>query len=116
VQSDTELLKYKDHILQHTNDGEKGFDEYLKTVHVNIITDNSICLYIILEKCTFLYYLEAYNKQGFRECRKTGLKLYEDYTVKQGLPVFYTGVSNLFKNNSMKIEEDLWMFIPKKDN
>lgn len=110
--NDEELLKYKEQILQRATDGEEGFSLYLKSTHINIITDNSICLLVFDDDIVILYYMEAFSRQGYRECREKILSLYNTYTVKQGMPIIYTGKSNVCYRNSIEIKPNLWQFIP----
>lgn len=114
MQSDDILLEYKDEILKHTTDGEEGFKIYLDSPHINIITDNFIVCYSILEDRIILYYMEAFNKAGFRECREIGLGLFEEYSINKQMPILYTGKTNLYKNNSYEIEDGVYQFIPKE--
>ena len=111
--SDEILLEYKDHIVKYTTDGEDGFDEYLETTHINIITDSMIFLYSIMDDHIVLYYLEVFTKRGRVEATKLALELFNEYTTKQQIPIVYTGINNQFKNNSVKLEKDLYQFMPK---
>ena len=112
--SDEVLLRHKDRIIEHTTDGEEGFEAYLSSTHINIITDDLICCYSITETCIVLYYMEAFNKQGYRECRDLGIALFKTYTIELQMPIIYTGVTNLFSNNSVEIEPNIYQFFPKE--
>lgn len=111
--SDEVLQEYKDHIVKYTTDGEEGFEEYLETTHINIITDSMIFLYSIMDDHIVLYYLEVFTKKGRVEATKLALELFNEYTTKQQIPIVYTGINNQFKNNSVKLEKDLYQFMPK---
>ena len=111
--SDEALLEYKDHITKYTTDGEEGFDEYLETTHINIITDNMIFLYSIMDNYIILYYLEVFTKKGRVEATKFALELFDEYSIRHNIPIVYTGINNQFKNNSVEIEKGLYQFMPK---
>jgi len=113
MQSDKELLKHKERILKHTTDGEKGFNAYLDSLHVNIITDNAICLYVIEDDYIVLYYMEAFNKRGNRESRRNILFLYDTYTKDKEMAILYTGKTNIGSSNSIEIKPNVWQFIPR---
>lgn len=112
--TDEILLEHKDHIIKHTIDGEDGFNEYLATTHVNIITDDLIFLYSLMDDYIAFYYLEPFNRKGSVELSKLGVGLFDVYTTKYNMPIMYTGKRNVLGNNSIEIEPDVYQFIPKE--
>ena len=112
--SDEELLEYKYRILKNSTDGEDGFNEYLNSLHLNIISEDMICLYSIMDDYIALYYMEAFNRRGYKDCKEMILFLYGKYTLELKMPILYTGLSNVTKNNSVEIAPNVWQFIPKR--
>lgn len=111
--SDEELLKYKEHILKHTVDGEVGFELYLDSLHINIITEGFICLYAIEDEFIVIYYLEAFKRRGFIDSAKFIRELFIRYTVEENMPIVYTGFNNVLKNNSIEIEPNVYQLMLK---
>ena len=113
ISSDEELLEYKYRILEHTSDGEEGFNLYLDNMHINIITEDFILLYMVFNDCVSIYYLEAFNRRGYRDSYKFIKELFIRYTIQDKKPIIYTGLRNIGKNNSIEIEPNVYQLVPK---
>lgn len=115
LKSDEKLLEYKESILENTTDGEEGFKLYLASKHLNIISEDMICLYAVMEGFVVLYYVEPFNRRGYTELKVTLHNLYDYYTKLYNRPILFSGKANYLKNNSKEIEDGLWQFIPSYD-
>ena len=111
--SDEELLSYKYHILKNTTDGEEGFNLYLDSLHINVITEDFMCLYTIENEYIALYYLEAFNRRGYVNSAKFIRELFIRYTLQDKKPIIYTGLRNIGKNNSIEIEPNVYQLVLK---
>lgn len=107
--NDKELNKYKDTILSNTIDGKDGLDNYLLWVHQNWESDNSIVLLSIYADYVSIYYMEAFNFKGHKECANFMKELYDIVFV----PIYYVGKTNCLKNNSKTIDGAIHQYKPR---
>lgn len=80
--------------------------------HHNWVVDNGfLCVedykdYVIV---VFAWYNKSYS--AHKDMVNLGKYLYELYTVKQDKPMYYTGLTNFYRNHSVKISDNLWQFV-----
>ena len=91
-------------------------DAYLEMNHINFFTpsgDGFLCVGIVddIAIIPFAWHTGTFRSQ--KEMVKLGKELYQHYTVELGYPIYYTGLKNLYTNNSEEIEPNVWVFKPK---
>ena len=106
---DDELEQYKEGILEHTIDGQQGFDNYLLSTHKTFKSDNAIVLMSIYKEYVAIYYMQAFNFHGHKECAILMRYLYENITK----PIYYVGKTNKAKNNSVEVRPYIYQYKPQ---
>lgn len=112
------LIREKLHgemVLVGSETEESVIEEYFKTEHENICTDDIpsgfVCIGVYEDYCVvhFAWFDGKYETR--RKMVDIGRHIHKKYTIKKGFPIFYQGKKNFYKNHSIQYDNGIWQFV-----
>lgn len=94
---DPEWFRNTNHIIIGTENGKGAVGVEIEDNHVWV---------------TFLYGDGGIGTH--KNLADIGYWLYTFYTIGKNKPVYYTGKTNLYRNNSILVHENIWQLVPKR--
>lgn len=71
--------------------------------------DCFMCITHLEDKVVVPYTWRANTFKAHRELAMFAKQLYKCYTIDKRIPIYYTGLKNLYPNHSIEVSENVWL-------